>query len=148
MTKQADMNPRQNNEPIVVDQAFNASVDRVWSAITDSDQMKQWFFENIDSFRPEVGFETRFNVTSNGKDYLHIWKVTAVKPERKISYAWRYGGYPGNSWVTWELTSGNDLTKLRLTHEGIESFPQDNPDFSRDNCLEGWNFFIRTRLKE
>lgn len=142
------MELRRKNEPIVVEQNFNVAIGKVWSAITDGDQMKQWFFKNIGTFKPEVGFETRFNVQSNGKNYLHIWKITDVKPERKISYTWRYGGYPGNSLVTWELTSENDLVQLKLTHQGIESFPEDNPDFSRESCLEGWNFFIHKRLNE
>ncbi|MBI3220811.1 MAG: SRPBCC domain-containing protein [Bacteroidetes bacterium] len=136
------------NEHIIVEQDYNASLDRVWIAITDSEQMKQWFFENINTFKAEVGFETQFDVQSHDKIYLHLWKVTEVQPRKKIIYNWKYGGYSGNSYVIWELSPGNNLTKLKLTHEGQETFPQDNPDFKRESCIEGWNFFICKRLKE
>ena len=135
------------NEPLIVEQAFTSSVDNVWKAITDVSLMRQWFFENIPSFKPEEGFTTKFNVHANNNDYLHLWRLTEVVPEKRITYNWRYGGYPGDSFVTFELSRQGDQTKLRLTHTGIESFPQDNPDFSRESCREGWRYFICQRLK-
>ena len=134
-------------EPIIVEQTYHSTVEQLWKAITDQDQMRQWYFQTIDSFKPEVGFQTQFNVQAHDKNYLHIWKVTQVVPKRKIVYNWKYGGYPGDSFVIWELTSEDNLTKLKLTCEGLETFPQDNPDFSRESCIEGWTFFLCKRLK-
>ncbi len=131
-----------------MEQTYPASIGKVWKAITESRQMREWFFENIDSFESEIGFETQFDVISNGKNYRHIWKVTEVEEEKKLSYSWRYGGYPGNSKGIWQLTTEDDRTHLKLTHEGTESFPQDNPDFSRENCSESWISLIRKRLRE
>jgi len=71
---------RKNNIPVVVEQTFNASIDTVWNAITEIDQMRQWFFENIPDFKPEVEFETQFNVTSGDRNFFHQWKVTEVLP--------------------------------------------------------------------
>lgn len=140
-------NQGMEGNPIVVEQTFDASIDEVWNAIVHVDQMRQWFFETISDFEPEVGFETQFNVHVEGQDYLHLWKVTEVTPGRKITYNWRYRGYPGNSFVTWELSEVADGTKLTLTHEGIESFPQDNPIFSRQAGEEGWSYFLNQSLK-
>ena len=136
------------NEPIIVEQTFNTSINNVWNAITKVGQMKQWFFENIESFKPEVGFETQFNVQSQDRNFLHLWKLTEVVPMKKITYSWKYGGYPGNSFVTFELLEKNDQTKLRLTHKGTASFPEDIPEFSRESGVEGWNYLIRKSLKE
>ena len=77
-----------NAEPIVVEQTFNASVAVVWKAITDKDQMRQWFFETMTDFVPEPGFETQFNVRCEDRDYLHVWNVTDVVPEKRIAYDW------------------------------------------------------------
>jgi len=55
-------------------------MDVVWRAITDVAQMKQWYIPNIESFKPEVGFRTEFNVREGDQDYLHLWEVTAVVP--------------------------------------------------------------------
>lgn len=139
---------KKNDEPIIVEQTFRASIDAVWNSITDIDQMHRWFFDNIPSFRPEVGFKTQFNVQSQGRNFLHMWKVTEVVPKKTISYNWKYDGYPGDSFVKFELFEQNNLTKLRLTHQVEEDFPEDIPEFRRESCVEGWTFFIRKSLKE
>jgi len=136
-----------DSTPIVVEQTFNTPIDEVWKAIVDVDQMRKWFFEAITDFVPEIGFETQFNVRVEDRDYLHMWKVIEVIPGRKISYSWQYGGYPGDSLVTWELLEIPDGTKLTLTHEGIETFPKDNPIFNREAGQEGWSYFVNESLK-
>jgi uncharacterized protein YndB with AHSA1/START domain len=138
----------ENSNPVVVEETYNATVEKVWNAITSYGEMKQWYFEEIESFKPEVGFNTQFSVQANGNDYLHIWKVTEVIPMNKIVYNWTYRDYEGDSYVTWELSSESDKTKLKLSHFGIESFPQDNPDFTRESCTGGWTYFLCHRLKD
>ena len=137
-----------NDEPIIVEQTFHASIDTVWKSITEIDLMRQWYFDSIPSFKPEIGFETQFNVESGDKNFLHLWKVIEVVPLKKIAYNWKYDGIPGDSFVAFELFKQNDLTMLRLTHQIMESFPEDIPEFSRENGVEGWTFFIRKSLKD
>ncbi len=134
--------------PIIVQQNLPVSVNEAWQAITQVDQMRQWFFENIESFVPEEGFETQFNVKTPNRDFLHQWKLTTVSPPQKITYQWTYPDYPGTGFVTFELQEkAPSLTLLTLTAEGMDSFPQDIPEFSRESCTAGWNYFIRERLK-
>jgi hypothetical protein len=35
-----------------------------------------------------------------------------------------------------------------LTVEVLEDFPDDIPEFRRESCIGGWNYFINHRLKE
>jgi len=139
---------KKNEDPIIVEQTFNRSVDIVWNAITQIDQMRNWYFANIPSFKPEVGFETRFNVVNEERNFTHLWKVTEVIPGKMIMYNWKYEEYPGNSFVKFELFEENKLTRLRLTHQVLEDFPDDIPEFKRESGVEGWTFFIRKSLKE
>ena len=139
---------KKNQEPIIVEQTFKASVDTVWNAITEIEQMRQWYFESISSFKPEVGFETHFNVESQDRNFLHLWKVTEVVPLKMLAYNWKYEGISGDSFVKFELFEENKLTTLRLTHQVLEDFPDDIPEFSRESGVEGWTFFIRKSLKE
>jgi uncharacterized protein YndB with AHSA1/START domain len=137
------------NEPIVIRQTYNAPVEKVWQAITNKDQMKQWYFPSLETFKPEPGFKTEFNVHHEGKDFLHIWKVTEVIPLKKISIEWKYGGYPGNSLVTFELSAEGDKTTLTLTHERLETFlPDINPELDQKNFVQGWTGFISSSLKK
>ncbi|MCK5032295.1 MAG: SRPBCC domain-containing protein [Calditrichia bacterium] len=137
-----------NEKPIIVEQIFSASIDTVWKALTDINQMRLWYFENIPAFKPEVGFETQFSVQSGGRNFLHKWKVIEIIPQKKITYNWKYENYPGDSFVVFELLKQNELTKLRLTHQVQEDFPEDIPEFTRESGVEGWTFFIRKSLKE
>jgi len=139
---------RKDEEPIIVEQTYNTSIDTVWNALTEIDQMRQWYFEKIPSFKPEVGFETKFNVQSQDRNFLHMWKVTEVVSLKKLKYNWKYEGYPGDSFVVFELFKQDDMTKLRLTHEVQESFPEDIPEFKRESGVKGWTFFIKQSLKE
>ena len=109
--------------------------------------MRQWFFAPIIAFEPEVGFEAEFDVQCEGQTFSHQWKVTEVRPESRITNGWRYGGYDGDSSVTWELSKTPDGTKLTLSHNGHQSFPQDNPIFSRESGEAGWGYFLHESLK-
>src|SRR5665213_1865640 len=129
------------HEPFVIERTYNAPIEKVWKAITDKKEMKQWYFD-IAEFKPEVGFEFRFEGTSDGRTYLHLCKVTDVIAGRKLSYSWRYSEYEGNSLVTFELFPEGDATRLKLTHEGLETFPINNPDFAKESFSAGWNYII------
>lgn len=133
--------------PIIVEQEFDAPVEKVWRAITDRDQMVQWFFEQIPGFEPEVGYETEFAVVLGDQTYVHRWKVTQVDPHSRISYSWRYADVSGEGAVTWDLWQRGAGAGLRLTFAGNETFPQDDPVFRRESGEQGWRYFINERLK-
>lgn len=135
-------------QSIKVEQDFNKPVNIVWETITQVDHMTNWFFDSLNTFEAEIGFETQFDVLANGKIFTHLWKLTEVLSMKKITYNWRYLNYPGNSFVTFELNERKNGTRLTLTHEIVEPFPNDIPEFSRESCAEGWNYFIRNSLKE
>lgn len=138
------------SEPVIeVKQTFQQSAESVWKAITDVKEMRQWFFENIPAFEPVVGFKTQFTVNSEDRQFPHLWKITEVIPLKKIVYNWTYEGYKGNSFVTFQLSEINShLTELTLTTKVTEDFPDDIPEFKRESCVGGWNYFIKDRLSE
>jgi uncharacterized protein YndB with AHSA1/START domain len=135
------------HNPIIVEQIFHAPVTKVWIAITKLEEMKNWFFQNIPAFEPVVGFHTSFPVQSGDRTFTHIWKILEVEVNTKIKYHWAYEEYEGEGFVTFELFEQGDNTLLKLTNEGLESFPQDIAEFERDSCVAGWEYFIKGMLK-
>jgi len=133
-------------EAVVIERTFAAPVARVWKALTDVGEMKQWYFD-LKEFKPEVGFEFEFTVEHKGMTYHHLCKIIEVIPQKKLAYTWRYKGHEGDSLVTLELFANGDKTRLRLTHEGLETFPK-TPSFARKNFMEGWTQIIGSSLKE
>lgn len=137
-----------NTSPFIIERTFNAPITKVWEAITVDEQMKQWYF-HLPGFKPEVGYEFQFSGgPDDGPQYLHLCKVTDVVVGKKITYSWRYDGYHGNSFVTWELFEEGNKTRLKLTHEGIETLDPGNPDFAKENFAAGWTGFIDKALKD
>ncbi len=135
------------NEPFVKERTFNAPVSKVWKAITDKNDMKRWYFA-VEKFESVIGFEFKFLAGAEDRKYLHLCKITEAIPGKKLTYSWKYDGYVGESFVTFELFEDGGKTKLKLTHEGLESFPADNPDLKRENFAEGWTQIIDTSLKD
>lgn len=133
--------------PVVVEQILEVRKETVWRAITEIDLMRQWYFENIPDFKAEVGFETQFNVSSGDRNFPHKWHVTEVVPFERLLYDWSYDNYPGDAFVTWELFDEGNSTRLRLSVHVREDFPDDIPEFTRESCIAGWEYFIKERLK-
>ncbi len=132
--------------PFVIERSYNASAAKVWNAITNKNEMKQWYFD-LPEFKAEVGCTFSF---LGGKDpenpYTHLCEVTEVIAGKKITYSWRYKGYEGISYVSFELFELGDQTKLVLTHAGLETFPASNPDLARLNFAMGWTSLIGDSL--
>lgn len=135
------------NEPLIVERIYNAPANKVWKAITDINQIRQWYF-NLADFKAEPGFEFQFEGGKDDKVYLHKCRITEVVPYKKLQYTWRYEGYEGNSYVTFELFAEGEKTRLKLTHEGLETFSMSNPDFDKKNFMQGWTQIIGTSLKD
>ena len=134
-----------DKKSIVLERVLNAPVSTVWSALTDKQKMKEWYFDMSD-FKPETGFE--FTTVAGGeKKYLHLFKVTEAIPNKKLAYTWEYDGYPGSSLLTFELFDEGEKTKLKLTHEGLETFADNGSDFQLASFNKGWNSIINTNLK-
>ena len=127
--------------PFIIERVFNAPVEVLWKAITDKNEMKQWYFD-LKEFKAEPGFKFTFTGGKDDRQYLHLCEVKDVIPNKKLSYTWKYDNYPGESKVTFELFPENDQTRLKLTHEGLETFPANNPDFAKKNFAEGWTDII------
>ena len=138
---------RKDEEPVVVEQDFSRPVADVWRAITDIDEMRKWFFENIPDFKAVVGFRTQFPVDSGNQIFEHLWTVTEVIPKKKLVYNWNYEGLAGDSNAIFELSGNDQTSQLRLTLEVLQDFSDDIAEFRRESCIGGWNYFIRERLK-
>ncbi|WP_256012363.1 SRPBCC family protein [Desertivirga xinjiangensis] len=134
-------------KPLVVEDIYNAPIEKVWKALTDKDQMKEWYFD-ISGFKPEKGFKFSFTGGDENVQYLHECEVLHVEAPNKLSYTWTYPEYDRRSVLTVELfEEAERQTRLRLSHEGLGSFQTDDPNFSVSSFTGGWNFILGESLK-
>lgn len=136
-----------SSKPVIVERTFNAPSAKVWSAITDLDEMRKWYFQ-LKDFKLKVGFKFDFmGGPEEGPQYLHLCEITEIEEGKKLAYSWRYDNYPGNSIVCWELFDKGEQTLVRITHTGLETIAENGPAFAKANFVEGWTYFLYTALK-
>lgn len=137
-----------SNNIVTVEKLYNAPVEKVWNALTDKDEMHEWYF-NVDDFKPEKGFEFSFaGQGRKGEEYIHVCKVLEAIPYKKLQYSWQYKERPGYSVVTFELFEEDDKTRLKLTHTGLDSFAVNGNDFTVQSFTGGWNEIINNMLEK
>lgn len=137
-----------NEAPVEVECEYAASLDQVWKAITDPNLMQQWYFAEIEEFEPTPDFATQFTVEADGRDFVHVWKVTEADPPNRIRYDWSYLGIQGASTICWQLAATDNGTSLKISHTAVEDFPDDDPLFSRESCQAGWEYFLHEQLAD
>lgn len=141
-----ELQKKEEHPPVIVEKDMDAPAEKIWTALTDPEQMKQWYFD-LPGFRPEVGYTFEFWGGTEENQYRHLSQVTEVVPLKRIQYSWRYDGYEGDSLVTFDIFPVGRLTRVKVTHSGLETFPP-IADFVRTNFEAGWTDFIGRLLPD
>lgn len=129
-----------DTKSLIIEREINAPPERVWRALSDIAQLKQWcpFFTD---FKPVVGFSTEFMLGPDADhQYLHHVTVLSSVPNQKLVYSWDYGGMSPHSTVGFELENLGTRTRVVLTCL-IDPVPSDQIDFI-DGTSRGWNYTI------
>lgn len=137
-----------NYRPIITEKIYPVPASKVWQAITDKEQMKEWYF-TIDDFILREGAEFNFSVPDGDNIYHHRCVIKEIVPEKLFSHTWTHPSQSkGESVVTWELEPVEDGTKVTLTHRGVESFADGGPNFVYENYQAGWEDILETYLRD
>jgi uncharacterized protein YndB with AHSA1/START domain len=145
-----NITPDPEMHPIHLEMEVNASPEKVWKALTEQDQLKQWYFDFEGKFKAERGHEFTWEAgPPDGKQWLHKAKVLEVVPEEKLSHTWAYPGYSGQAILTWKLKGLPGGKTLVSTRFGFtEPFDPSEESLSRKNFLEGWKHIVLSSLRE
>lgn len=123
---------------VEVDEFLPHPASRVWRALVDAKELAQWFMAG--DFRPEVGH--RFTLDT-GRWGATRCVVTAVEPERMLSYTWRNG--PLDTVVIWKLVPEGKGTRVLLEHHGFDlNDPAQRRAF--DGMSDGWQSLVFAQL--
>jgi uncharacterized protein YndB with AHSA1/START domain len=125
---------------------INAPASKVWKALTEKELISSWFMAP-DNFKAEPGHTFHMTGTKDGKEFPHTCTVTEVISEKKLSYTWNMSAIDGETFVTWELEEQGTQTHLTLTHSGWDNASFNTADISRNDYINGWNYFVN-KLKD
>jgi len=135
-------------EPIIITKSYNCPTDKLWSALTDITEMKQWYFEDMPDFKPEVGFSTSFLIVNEGRHFTHYFEVLEVEPLKMIKYTFDIKEYDGDGYVVFEIVPKESGSQLTLTSVVTKPYPEDIPEFKRESGVAGWEWFLEERLRK
>lgn len=135
------------NTPIIVEYKINVSIEKVWKALTNKNEMKSWYFD-IPDFELEIGKQFNFYEPGEAKKYHHQGEILEIIPDQKLKHTWAYPDFTKEKTVvTWELQPEDNGTLVKLTHEDIDHFKEIAENFSRESFTEGWNGIIGQSMK-
>ena len=126
---------------LVFNRKLNASLERVFAAWTEPDQLKRWFgppeyqvLEAETDVRVGGGWRLRMQRPDGGEAVLS-GEYLEIQPPTRLSFTWN-SRWDDNvlegTTVTLTLKAAGDGTELTLTHDGFKS------DEMRDGHKEGW----------
>lgn len=102
---------------VTLDFQFTSSVEKVWNALTDSDMLAQWIWDN--DFKPAVGEKFQFRSEPNEWwDGIVNGEVLEVEEPHTLSYIWASAGE--TTTITWTLKeSSNGGTDVHFEQTGF-----------------------------
>lgn len=130
--------------PLIKEFCYDAPIEKVWRALTDTESMRNWYFPQLREFEPAVGFKFQFE--DDSAEYQKEWIVTKVVEGKTLAHSWAYKGYAGKSEVIFDLFSEGDRTTLKVTQTNLETFSND-PHFARERFEWGWDNLLGKNLK-
>ncbi len=137
---------RKSDPMLTISCDYSVAPTVLWNAISVLGEMKEWYFADIPDFHAKVGFKTEFKVQSTTLTFTHQWEVKEVIEHKKLSYGWRYEEYSGDSIVHFVIEPVESGSRLTVSCEVLEDFPEDIPEFKTESGRAGWNYFLRDRL--
>lgn len=136
------------HENVKISVKVNAPLDKVWNAITNKEQMKNWYFD-VPDFEPKIGNNFSFYGGDENEEYHHFCEIVDLIPNEKLKHSWAYPEISKEkTLVKWELKPENEGTIVTLTHKGLEAFEHLGENFKIHSFRKGWEDIVGKSLKE
>lgn len=146
-----------NTDRIEKQVVLRAPLDRVWRAISDSQEFGQWFGVRIDGpFVAGTSVNATITGTTVDEEVAEMqrphagaeacWQIVAVEPPRRFAYRWHpfavdggvdYGNEP-TTLVEFTLSETADGVLLRIVESGFDAIPQSRRDDAFEANRGGW----------
>jgi uncharacterized protein YndB with AHSA1/START domain len=96
------------NWKLVLTRELRHSPDKVWSALTDPAQLREWAPFDADGNLATTGANVKLTTIGAPKEMISETKITRAEAPKLLEYNW------GGGDVRWELTSVGSGTRLTL----------------------------------
>ncbi|HXV67047.1 MAG TPA: SRPBCC domain-containing protein [Nitrosopumilaceae archaeon] len=129
---------------------INASTESVFAALTNPEELTQWFPDQA-ILEPRVGGKMKFTFYAKhaenlDRDFFPEGEIIEFIQNKKLAYTWKpnhISAFP-RTVVTWILEEiGKNKTRVTLVHSGFTGAPHEL--FKEHNS--GWDYFTSRLIK-
>jgi uncharacterized protein YndB with AHSA1/START domain len=123
---------------VSLDFQLKSPIDKVWKALTDSEILAKWMWDN--DFVPVVEHNFQFTTEpSEWWDGIVNGEVLEVDEPNKLSYTWESSGE--KTTVTWTLKETSEGTHLHFEQAGFSEQTKEIPG-ALEGAISGWTQFV------
>jgi len=119
---------------IVEELTIEAPPQRVWGAITQQDEIVQWWAYEA-RVTPEVGSLAEFRFRQGA--FVMQFEVAELDQDEKVRWISKSPPQWAGSSVTWQLTPVHNGTRLIFTHDGFAQ-----ADEAHEGTRGAWVYFL------
>ncbi len=117
-----------------------ASPERVWRVLADSDLLAAWWDGMSLTAEPDGGFEERW-LDERGAERITRGRVQSCVPGQELVLSWADDDWPATTWVEITIRAvGRTTSQLRVRHLGWEKLP-DGPSLAAAH-RDGWRHHL------
>lgn len=125
--------------------SVKASAAEIWRALTDSDELENWWSDDM-SLEPKVGgkFSEPWEDDKRNK-HLASGKVLGVKNQKEITFTWTEQEWPkeAKTECTIKIDDKGQGRVITIKHSGWETLPADMQKQQIKDFKVGWNYHLK-----
>ena len=121
---------------IIKERMLNHSIDKVWRAISQAEEISAWFIKA--DFKAEPGYNYTFTA-SEEQGCTEIRGIVKEADPYTLIYTWIVQNTEAVTTVKWALEESNGQTKLHLEHSGISNYPGETAITMFGHFGKGWD---------
>jgi len=136
------------NDRIIKEALFNHPIDKVWNAISKSEEISTWFIKA--DFKAEKGYKYTFTAEPNEKGCTIISGEVKNASPYILIYTWMVADTSVETTVKWKLETTDEGTKLYLEHSGISNYAGETAvamfesfNGGWENCINGLTGYLK-----
>jgi uncharacterized protein YndB with AHSA1/START domain len=114
---------------------YGVPIETLWQAITDSNQLEEWFMENNFIGGENNSFEFLDKPGEKWKGVFH-GEIISYQPTINIAYSWSHNKLRHTTYVWWKLHSQGENTTIEIEHSGFKGI---SDYFASFNYSKFWN---------
>ena len=129
---------------------IEASVDRVWTAVTDPDHVADWL--GCLQFRAAAGHlfymqpdaAKRAAGDTDGATHCEVLEIT---PPTRLAFSWFLPGTPKTTVTLTLAARDTGITEVTLSHAGWDQFDRTQVQAIHEQLQHGWRDFVLPGLR-